>query len=131
MSGLGKPVQRERRGAAAIIAVVLMVVVGVVFTGMVLGAARHHDLTVERVRTAQAFYAAEAGMNMAMREIMSNADDDGDGTIGSISDDDDDATDPDVGVGAVVVTLQSGAQLTVTSTGRAGNARRALEVMAE
>ena len=33
----------------------------------------------------QAFYAAEAGMNMAIREMMVGRDEDGDGVIGAVS----------------------------------------------
>ena len=93
-----------RRGVAAIVMIVLLLVVDLIALGMVLGGARDQDLTVRRLETVQAFYAAEAGMNMAVREIMLDADEDGDGTTGSISDDDDDANDPGFGAARVRVT---------------------------
>ena len=35
-----------------------------------IGGGRDHDLTVKRMDTLRAFYAAEAGMNIAIRELM-------------------------------------------------------------
>lgn len=117
-----------RRGVAAIVMIVLLLVVDLIALGMVLGGARDQDLTVRRLETVQAFYAAEAGMNMAVREIMLDADEDGDGTTGGISDDDDDANDPGFGAARVRVTRSPDAGGTLlTSEGRAGQSDRKLE----
>ena len=89
---------------AVIGVIVFLLVVGVIIVGMVLGGARDQDLTVRRLETVQAFYAAEAGMNMAIRELMVAVDEDADGAIGTISDDSNDGTDPTIGTGRVVVT---------------------------
>jgi Tfp pilus assembly protein PilX len=73
-----------RRGAVAVAAVILMVLVNLIIVGMVLVGARHQDATVNRVETTRAFYAAEAVMHMALRELSEDADFDGDGTVGRI-----------------------------------------------
>ena len=41
---------------------------------------------IKRVETTQGFYTAEAGMNMAIREMMNSTDEDGDGAVDTISD---------------------------------------------
>jgi type II secretory pathway component PulK len=119
-----------RRGAAAVAVVLLLVLINMIVVGLVLGGARDHELTTRRVETVQAFYAAEAGVNMAIREIMLGADEDGDGAIGSVSDDGDAATDPPFGAASVFVTVTPGAEgATLSSRGRAGRAERRLEAV--
>ncbi len=96
--------------------------------GVVLGGARDQDLTIRRLDSVRAFYAAEAGMNMAIREMMLDEDEDGDGEIGTISDDSSDASDPLLGGARVVVTRDVvDGTTTLTSKGRSGLARRHLE----
>lgn len=122
----------RRRGAAAIVMVVLLLLINIVVLGLVLGGARDQDLTARRVETIRSFYAAEAGMNMAVRELALGADEDGDATVGSISDDSDDATDPSVGSASVMVSRTDGVTDTVIrSEGRAGEAQRAIEATLE
>ncbi len=122
--------RRHRRGVAAIVMIVLMVLLDLIIIGMVIGGARDHDLTVRRVESVHAVYAAEAGMNMAIRELMLDTDEDGDGTIGTISDDGDPANDPRLGMAQVVVTAAiTGSQTTLTSQGRAVEARRQAEAI--
>ncbi len=60
---------------------------------------RTRSAEIKCVETTQGFYAAEAGMNMAInsREMMNNTDEDGDGAIGTISDDAVPASDPTFG----------------------------------
>ena len=71
-------------------------------------------------------------MNMAIREMMNDADEDGDGAIGTISDDGNAATDPTFGQAQVLVTSAvAGPQTTLTSQGRAGEARRNVEAVLE
>ncbi|MDY7107211.1 MAG: PA14 domain-containing protein [Planctomycetota bacterium] len=120
--------RKARRGVAAIVMIVMLLILDLVVMVMVLGGARDQDLTVRRVETVQAFYAAEAGLNMAVREVMLDDDEDGDGTAGAISDDDDEGNDPTFGNAAVHVAMAMEAEGTVlTSHGRAGQARRRLE----
>ena len=87
-----KAARSPRRGAAAVITVIILLLIDLMILSIVIGSARDQDVSVRRLETVQAFYAAESGMNMALRELMENDDEDGDGAIGSISDDDDDAT---------------------------------------
>ena len=125
--------RQHRKAAAAIAMVVILVIVDLIIVGMVIGGGRDHDLTVKRMETLRAFYAAEAGMNMAIRELMENADEDVDGGVGTISADDpvDDANDPVLGKAQVVVTAEDEfpvpGKTTLTSEGRSGDARREME----
>ncbi|UCD74647.1 MAG: hypothetical protein JSV91_12765 [Phycisphaerales bacterium] len=121
-----------RKGVAAVVMIVLLLVVELIIIGMVLGGARDQDLTVRRLESIQAFYVAEAGMNMAVRELMENSDEDGDGTIGTISDDGSDANDPSLGSASVCVTRSAvGGTVTLSSLGRSGQARREIEATLE
>jgi Tfp pilus assembly protein PilX len=125
-------IRRRRRGVSTIVIVGLLVVVELVIVGMVLAGGREQDLTARRLETVRAFYAAEAGVNMAVRELMEGADEDGDGATGTISDDGNDANDPSLGAAQVVVTAAtSGGETTVTSKGRSGQATRELEAVLE
>lgn len=122
----------NRRGTVAISMILTLVIVDLIIVGIVVGGARDHDLTVRRIETINAFYAAEAGMNMAIRELMMNADEDGDGAIGTISDDGNAANDPAIGQAQVLVTsVVVGSQTTLTSQGRAGEARRQIVTVVE
>lgn len=127
--------RRKRRGMAAMAIVVILIIVDLIVLRMVIGGGRDQALTAHRIETVRAFYAAEAGINMAVREIMASAsgtDEDGDGAAGTISDDADDATDPMLSSARVVVTSSiDGDETTLTSAGRAGEARRELEVVLE
>ncbi len=115
----------KRRGTAAVIMVVVLIVVTVAVVAMTVGGAREFDLSGRRIETIQAFYASEAGMNMAVRELYLGVDEDGDNRIGSISDDDNDSTDPTFGSATVVVTFSSsGGQATLTSKGTSGMSSR-------
>lgn len=117
--------RNNRRGTAAVSMIIVLMLVDLIIVGMVIGGARDHDLTVKRIETIQAFYAAEAGMNMAIREIMMDIDEDADGAIGTISDDATPANDPTLGQAQVLVTSSLAAAVTtLTSQGRAGDARR-------
>lgn len=123
---------RARRGSAAVAAVIVMAILGLIVVAVVAGGARDQDLTVKRLQTVRAFYAAEAGMNMAIRELAGGVDEDGDGSVGGISDDGDDTNDPMFGSATVSVSAAEGAgELTLTSRGRAGDARRTIEAQLE
>lgn len=117
-----------RRGSVAVVMFIALILLQVVVAGMVLTGARDQDLMQRRVETVRSLYAAEAGMNMAIRELVQNADEDGDGVIGSISDDGNAANDPNLAGGRVVVTkVTAGGVTTVTSRGRCGAAVREIE----
>ena len=129
--------ERHRRGAAAVSLVVALVIINLVVIRMVVGGARDHDLTVRRMQTIEAFYAAEAGMNMAIRELIEDADEDSDGMTGTVSDDSpvDNANDPVLGNAQVVVKAvpdtPTVGQTTLTSQGRSGEARREMSAVME
>jgi len=73
-----------RRGAVAVAAVVLMILVNLVIVGMVLVGARYQDLTTSTIETTRAFYGAEAAMHLALRELSQDEDFDGSGDTGGI-----------------------------------------------
>ncbi|MFN0011170.1 MAG: PA14 domain-containing protein [Phycisphaerales bacterium] len=73
------------RGSASIGVIIALAVLQLIVVGVVLGGARDQDLTTKRLAALRAQYAAEAGVNMAAREFALNADDDGDGMMGTIS----------------------------------------------
>ncbi|MHC4216881.1 MAG: hypothetical protein ACYSU7_00340 [Planctomycetota bacterium] len=115
----------HRRAATAVAVIVVLVIIDLVVVGLVISGTRGHDLTLRRMETVEAFYAAEAGMNMAMREVMVDEDQDGDCSIGTISHDGDSGTDPAFGNAAWLVTATtSGCETTLRSYGRSGDARR-------
>jgi hypothetical protein len=120
----------HRRGAAIVAMISVMLLIALVLVGLVLGGARDQDLSIRRLETIRAFYAAEAGANMAIRELMLNADGDGDGGIGTVSDDGNSANDPTVSSARFSVTKStSGPQTTLTSEGRSGSANRKIEAL--
>ena len=118
----------QRRGTAAVAVLVVMLLLGLFEVGIVKAGARDQDVSVDRLLTVQAFYAAEAGAQMAFREISLGIDEDGDGTIGSISSDGNDANDPTFGSAAVHCNVAFlSPTLRLISLGRAGSARREIE----
>ena len=127
--------RRMRRGFAAIFTVVVLLTLNLFILGFVLNAGRDHDLTVRRLETVEAAYAAEAGVNMSIREMIGSSDDDGDGTVGSISDDGDSGNDPAIGNARFIVTMSVDVpvvgQTTVISAGRSGQAFRTMTTILE
>lgn len=117
-----------RRGAAAIVMVVLLIVVAVIVIGTTITGSRDQDLSVRRIETVQAFYAAESGMNMAIREVVNDTDEDGDGEIGTISNDSNAANDPTIGGAKVYVSSEeSGDDVILSSYGSRGVATRRID----
>ena len=125
--------QRNKRASAAVAMVILLLIIDLIILGIVIGGARDHDLTIKRLQTIEAFYAAEAGMNMAVRELIEDSDEDLDGGVGTISNDGDDGNDPTFGNAQVVVTAAPNTplarQTTLTSEGRSSNARRTMKMV--
>ena len=120
-----------RRASVVVAMIVVLLTVDLIIIAMVLGGAREHDLTIRRKQTIESFYAAEAGANMSIRELIEDLDEDLDGTTGTISDDGDPANDPAFGSAQFYVTISLDfpevGQKTLTSQGRSGDARRKLE----
>jgi hypothetical protein len=122
--------QPARRGIAAVAVIVILMIVDLVVVGVVLSGSRGHDVTVQRLETVRAYYAAEAGMHMAMRELMLQDNLDDDCAVGTISNDGIDANDPALGTASFMVTATpSGSQYTVRSYGRSGDARREMTAL--
>lgn len=120
------------RGAVLVAVIIALVIMQLLAAGLVTAGSRDHDLTARRAETMRAFYAAEAGMNMALREVMVNADEDGDSGVGTISDDGAHANDPAIGGARVQVASTAGAtSTTLTSAGRIGEARRSVAAILE
>lgn len=115
----------RRRGLAGVAAVLLLVVLQLIIVGAVLATARDNDLSVLRLDTVRAFYAAESGANMSIREAMEGVDEDGDGLAGSISDNGNPDDDPQLLTARVAVSASIVDSVTqVSSNGRSGLARR-------
>ncbi|MEE8460042.1 MAG: hypothetical protein V3S08_09210 [Phycisphaerales bacterium] len=124
-----------RRAMVAVVMVAVLITIDLIIVGLVLSAGREHDLTIRRLETVEAAYAAEAGVNMSIRELMLPADDDGDGTTGTISDDGDNGNDPTLGNAQFRVTISVDdpvvGQSTLTSLGRSGSALRKMTAVVE
>lgn len=119
----------NRRGAAIVALVAMLALLQLVVAGMVLAGARDHDLTVARVESSRAFYAAEGAANLALREIVTRTDADGDAGVGSVSDDENPATGPRVGGAAIEVTATTtGQETTLAAVGSAGGSRRTIQL---
>ncbi len=136
MKGHGKgSCHHSRRATVAVAVIVMLMIINLIVLSMTISQAHDHDLTVRRLETVQALYAAEAGVNMAVRELMEDDDEDVDGTIGTISDDDDDGTDPTLGTAKFVVSAVEDTpldgQTSLTSQGRSGEARREMSTVIE
>jgi len=78
---------RARRGVVAVGMVLAMVFLMLVVTSVVVCDARDSDSARNREQADRAFFAADAGIQMAIREIMDEADEDGDGGVGTIAND--------------------------------------------
>ena len=120
--------RHRRRGTVAVAVIVMLMIINVIVLSMTISQAHDHDLTVRRLETVQALYAAEAGVNMAVRELMEDDDEDADGTIGTIAD-------VTLGNAAFVVVAAPDTpfvgQTTLTSQGRSGEARRQMSTVIE
>jgi hypothetical protein len=119
----------QRRGAIIVATIAVLIVIDLIVVTVVISGGRDADLSVRRLETVQAYYAAEAGLQIAMREAVLDSDEDGDCQIGAVSYDGVDANDPSIGGGQFLVTAStSGSQITLQSYGRAGDARRQISM---
>ena len=121
-----------RTGAAAAAVILMLVIAELLITSAVLGSALDQDATLGRIESLRAFYAAEAGLNMSVRELMVGVDENGDGTIGTVSNDGSATSDSALEGGATFsVTISAGTPSLVVSSGSAGTARQVIEVNAQ
>jgi Tfp pilus assembly protein PilX len=129
---LKRPMGSRRRGVVGVLVVMAMLMGSLLVASMLVVQASERDVSIHRLESARALYAAEAGINMALREVYFNADHDGDGVAGTISNDGNDANDPAFNAARVIVTrVVVGPQTTYTSTGRSGDARRSAQATVE
>lgn len=83
-----------RRGGIAVALVIVLIILQLVVVGMVAAGAREQSLSIHRSESLRTFYSAEAGIAMSLHELAAAEDADGDGMIGSISNDGSDETGP-------------------------------------
>lgn len=110
--------------------VMLLMLVGLVVMVGVEPSSRDSSLGALRVQGARATFAADAVASIAVREVKDGIDHDGDGTIGSVSDDGSVATDLMVGT---VTRIQASAETvngvtTITARGENPEASRAAQL---
>lgn len=120
--------RHARRGTILVAVVIALVVLQLLVVTITLAGARDQDLSVRRVEAVRSFYAAESCANMAIREFVTNTDDDTNGTVGGIASS---SVPTSVGGGSVWATVSSNvsgntttATLTMNST--SGTAAREL-----
>jgi len=65
---------RPRRAAVGVGVIAALVILQVVIVVAVIAGARDQDMTVQRMSTARAYYAADSVGQMALREVFSNTD---------------------------------------------------------
>jgi len=119
---------RNRRGAALIAFVTALLVIGTMtLTVLQMTAVGSHS-HLAHYRSNGAFYAAESGLEMAIREVNQGSDIDSDGTIGSISSNGNAADDPSLASGSFNVSV---AGKIYTATGTWLNYIRTLEATTE
>jgi type II secretory pathway pseudopilin PulG len=115
---------------ATVALLIVLSILGVMTVGLVTTGGRDRQLSVQRLDTVRAFYAAEGAMNMAMRELMLGDDIDADGGAGSVSDDGDPQTDVVLGTARLRVEIDDiGGNTVLTAIGRAGDAERRIEAV--
>jgi len=119
---------QSRRGAAIVAIIMVMLLMNLIIVGMVLGGARDNQLAAVRVQGHQAQAAADAAANLAVKELIAGTDLDGDGGIGTISNDSNTATDPTINSGTRIWATKVVAGNTTTITARAQNAEAARAV---
>lgn len=117
-----------RRGSVGLSMLLVMLLLDLIVVGAVVVGARGLDLGRERIDGARAQYAADAAANIAMREVYTNTDDDGDGGIGTLSNDADTNDDPSLGPARFNATRSAGSPATITALGRSGTAQRTVTV---
>jgi len=86
-SGQGRRGYPRRRGLAGVLALVLLVMLSMLGVAIVSASAQDQAMSASRGAGVRADLAAEAAAQMATKELMDDADHDGDGGIGSISSD--------------------------------------------
>ena len=121
---MSKRILSGRRGAALIAFVTALMVIGTLTLTVLQMTAIGSYSHLAHYRSNGAFYAAESGIEMSLRELNQSSDIDSDGTIGSISNNGNAADDPTLTSGSFSV---SAATKVYTATGTWLNYKRTLE----
>ncbi|MDX2017961.1 MAG: PA14 domain-containing protein [Planctomycetota bacterium] len=108
-----------RRGSVVITVIIALIVLQLVVVSITVSGARDQDVMAKRVEAARAFYAAEAGAAMAMREIATNVDEDSNGSVGGVA-----AYSSGTLTTAPVIASTSGLITTIQAVGANGAASR-------
>lgn len=125
---MSNPLRSDRRGAALVAFVTALMVIGTMtLTVLQMTAVGSHS-HLAHYRSNGAFYAAESGIEMAIREMNQGSDIDSDGTIGSISNNGNAADDPTLASGSFNVSI---AAKIYTATGTWLTYKRTLEATTE
>jgi Tfp pilus assembly protein PilX len=114
----------QRRGVAVIAFVTAMLVIGTMALWMLQVTSASSTSSLGHFYSTGAVYAAESGLEMALRELNHSpaTDFDSDGVIGTISDDGSAATDPPLGTGAFFVQKVGASPPTYRAYGRPAQA---------
>ncbi len=102
-AGFARRRSAARRGMAVIGFVIALLVIGSFALWLFQLNAASSRSTLSHYYSTGAFYAAEGGLEMALRELNHGNDIDSDGTNGTISDNDDPTDDPSVATGVFFV----------------------------
>lgn len=116
----------SRRGTVVVAVIVALVVLQILVYAVSVAGSRDQDLTTRRLEAARSYYAAEAVVNMSLREIGRNQDEDGNGTIGTVFSS---GTAPTIGTGggsAWTTAVTSSGVTTLTASGASGLATRTI-----
>lgn len=117
--------RHQRRATVLIALVVALIVIQLLVIGATIMGSREIALTNSRVEGTRAVYAAEAGANMAAREVIASIDYDSDGKIGGVSDDANSGNNPALGTASFVgVQSSAGGTTTITITATTTRAQR-------
>lgn len=111
-----------RRGSVLVAVVVALVVLLLVVVAVVTTVSRSSELSVLQIQGSRAQYAAEAAANMAVKEVLDGVDQDGDGGVGTISNDSNASTDPTINNGTRMWVTRSDSAGVITLTAHAENA---------
>ncbi len=114
--GLRAPVRTRSERAVALLAfVAAMLVLGILALWMATLSGTHATAYLGHYHSSGAFYAAESGGEIVMRELKLGADVSGDGVVGEVSNDGDDGNDPSLSSGSFHVSSGSNQYLAAGS----------------
>ncbi len=122
-------VLRHRSGTVLVALLVALVLVGGVAGLMAVSSTNDQHKTVSRTSGALALEAAQAGVEMAVKEMMDSVDRDGDGGVGTISNDNNATSDPLIGGARSWATKSTaGGTTLIVGHGAAGDSRHDFQV---